>query len=97
MSQTCETCLKSRGNPDACEADRLVLALHQQMHELSGGKDYLLSSRAMQECTRGKANRFEVTDACVLLEMHGLIKILDRGTPSKGKGKGAARYRYLGT
>ena len=84
------------GRPLACEVDRRILALHQQMHVLTGRKDYFLSRRSMQEVAPGKMNRYDAINACGLLEAFGLIEIVDRGTPRKGTGKGAARYRYIG-
>jgi len=85
------------GLPLACEADRRILALHREMHALIGGKEYFLGRRNIQEAMRGKMNRYEAINACEMLEMYGLIQILDRGTPGKGQGEGAARYRYIGS
>jgi hypothetical protein len=73
-----------------------ILALHREMSLLSGGKEYFLSRRSMQEVAHGKVNRYEVGNVCVLLEVYGQIKIVDRGKPRQGPGKGAARYRYIG-
>jgi hypothetical protein len=83
------------GFPEACEDDLRILALHQQMHILT--KDvYGLSQKAIQQAPVRKISWREASAACELLEMYGLIQIVDRGTPRMGTRKGAARYRYIG-